>query len=106
MVKRAGNRWDFAEEMCWKEEGHDELCSETSAAYEIEGDRLFTIVNEEKLPVDIIEIDSDYLLMSLYTSEFSFTAVLTLEGKILSQNGVVEMNDGTKEYQLLKLTKK
>lgn len=103
MVSRNGNRWDFSEDMCWKPEDGTETCSKGSVAYEVEGESLYVISGDEKLPVDVLESSDDYLVIMVATADYSFTAVLTLEGNTLTQDSVMELPDGTKEYQLLNL---
>lgn len=102
-VSRTGNRWNFSEDMCWKPEEGEETCSKGSVAYEVDGESLFIIAGDEKLPVDVLESSDDYLVIMAATADYSFTAVLTLEGNTLTQDSVMELPDGTKEYQLLNL---
>lgn len=104
VVTRTANRWDFSEDMCWRPEEGEETCSKASVAYEVEGETLYVISGEERLPVDVLESGDDYLIIMLSTADYSFTAVLTLEGKTLSQDSVMEMADGAKEYQHLLLS--
>lgn len=105
-VTRKGNRWDFAEDMCWKLEDEAEACSQATVAYEIVGEKLVVISEGQRLPVDILESSDDYLVIVVATAEYSFTAVLTLDGNTLSQDSVMELPDGTKEYQILNLIKR
>jgi len=104
VVSRTANRWDFSEDMCWKPDGGEETCSKASVAYVIDGETLYVISGEEKLPVDVLESGDDYLVIMLSAADYSFTAVLTLDGQTLSQDSVMEMADGTKEYQHLLLS--
>lgn len=105
-VTRKGNRWDFAEDMCWKLEDQAAVCSKATVAYEIVGNQLVVISEGQRLPVDILESSDDYLVIMVATVEYSFTAVLTLDGNTLSQDSVMELPDGTKEYQILNLIKR
>lgn len=105
VVSRTGNRWIFSEDMCWMEEGAEEICEKASVAYVVDGETLYAVVGEEKLPVDVLESGDDYLIIMLATPEYSFTAILTVEGNNLSQESVMELPDGNKIYQLLNLSK-
>ena len=104
VVSRTGNRWDFAEDMCWSEEGGENICEKAAVAYEVDGETLYLIVGEEKLQVHVMESSDDYLFIVLSTPEYSFMAVLTLEGRTLTQQSVMELTDGTKIYQILDLS--
>ncbi len=104
-VKRVGQEWKFLEEVCWAEEDQDEACGESFVTYEIQNEELFAILENEKYPVDVLELDDDSLTMMLVTKDFAFTAILSVDEKGLSQESVIEMADGNKDYLFLKLRK-
>ncbi len=104
-IKRVGQQWLLSEEVCWAEEGQDEACGESAVTYEIQGEELFAIMDGEKYPVDVLELEDDYLMMMLVTQDFAFTAILSVDEKGLSQESVFEMADGNKDYLFLKLRK-
>lgn len=104
-VTRTGNRWDFAEEMCWSADGAEDVCSEAAVSYEIEGDSLFIIMGESKVPVVVVPVDEDQLGMTLKTDEFEFQALIGVFSGVLVQDGFTKLSDGTTEYQSLRLIK-
>lgn len=106
VVTRSGYRWDFNEDMCWATEGEAEVCGPAAVSYEVEGDNLYAIVEGQRFQTDVLESGVDYLIIVLSTEQYSFTAILTLEGNNLSQESVMEFPDGTKEYQILSLGKR
>ena len=105
-IVRVGQQWKLSEEVCWAEEGQDEACGESSLIYEVQGEELFAILDNEKFPVEVLEIEDGYLMMMLATKDFAFTAILSVDEKGLSQESVFEMADGNKDYLFLKLGKK
>lgn len=105
MVTRTANRWSFAEDMCWVTDSEAPVCGEASVAYDVEGDHLFILVDGERLPVEVMELDDEFMMIMLTTNSYVFTAILSLEGQRLSQQSVMELSDGTKEYQFLELIK-
>lgn len=104
-ISRVGQQWKLSEEVCWAEEGQDEACGESFVTYEIQGEELFAILDGEKYPVDVLEVEDDYLMMMLVTQDFAFTAILSVDENGLSQESVFEMADGNKDYLFLKLRK-
>lgn len=103
LVERTGNRWTFTEESCWQSEGEEPSCGKSELAYVVEGDALSIEMEGKSYPVDILEMADDFLTLTLSTEDYVFMAVITREGKVLTQNGVMEFADGTKLYQLLDL---
>ncbi len=104
-VKRVGNSWDFAEVVCWKETGKAEVCSEGAVSYVIDGDKLTIAMGEAKIDVDVLEVDDDFLCITFTSEDSTFLATLTIDGGELSQDSVSESADGSKEYQIFRLTK-
>ncbi len=104
-VTRSSNRWSFAEDMCWSTNGEAPVCGEGSVSYEVQDSSLFILVDEQKLPVDVMELSDDFLMIMLTTNDYVFTAILKVTGNKLSQESVMELTDGTKEYQFLELIK-
>ncbi len=104
-VKRAGNTWNFTEAVCWKEEHKPEVCGEDTVSYVVDGDALSILVGVTKIDVDVLEVDEDFLSMTFSTGDSTFLANLTVEGGELSQDSVSESADGSKDYQILRLTK-
>lgn len=104
-VTRAHNRWSFAEDMCWTTEGSEPVCGEASVSYEVQGDSLFLLLDDQKLPVEVMELADEFLMIMMTTNEYVFTAILSVENNKLSQQSVMELTDGTKEYQFLELIK-
>lgn len=105
-VRRNGNRWDFNEDICWRVEEAPEVCEPATVAYEVEGDSLFAIMEGERLQIEVLEADEDNLLIVLGTTDFVFTAVLSVEDGDLRQDSVIEFPDGSKDYQFLHLRKR
>ncbi len=105
MVSRAANQWIFAEDMCWATESEAPVCGEASVSYEVNEDALFLLVDNQKLPVEVMELDDEFLMIMLTTNDYVFTAILSITDNKLSQQSVMEMTDGTKEYQFLELIK-
>lgn len=104
-IQRVDQQWLLSEEVCWAEEGQDEACTESAMAYEIQGEELFAVMGGEKFPVDVLELEDDYLMIMLVTQDFAFTAILSVDEKGLSQESVYELADGNKDYLFLKLRK-
>jgi hypothetical protein len=104
-VTRAASRWSFAEDMCWSTEGEAPVCGKARVSYEVENDALFILMDDQKLPVEVMELDDEFLMIMLTTDDYVFTAILSVSGNELSQQSVTELNDGTKEYQFLELIK-
>lgn len=105
-VRREGNRWNFTEDMCWSVEGAPEVCAPASVAYEVDGDKLFAVMEGERMAIEVLASGEEELLIVLGTSDFVFTAILSVENGELRQDSVTEMADGTKEYQFLHLRKR
>ncbi len=104
-VSRTANQWTFAEDMCWTTESEAPVCGEAAVSYEVQGDSLFILVDGQKLPIEVMELDDEFLMIMLTTGDYVFTAILSIEGNKLSQQSVMELIDGTKEYQFLELIK-
>lgn len=104
-VKRVGDRWNFTEDVCWKEEDKPEVCSEGAVSYVVDGDRLLIAMGEAMIEVDVLEVDEDYLSMTFSSEDSSFLANLTFDNGELAQDSLSESADGTKEYQIFRLTK-
>lgn len=104
-VTRTDNRWSFAEEMCWSTDGAEDVCSEASVTWEVQGDLLFIVMGEEKLPVNVVDIDQNQLGIILKTKDFVFNAVIGISNGVLVQDGFTQMSNGASEYQSLRLLK-
>lgn len=104
-VTRSASRWSFSEESCWEVVNEKADCDHSVLTYVVDGNELSVEMDGEAYPVDILELDDDYLIMMLSTSAYTFTAVITREGNTLNQQAEMEMGDGTKVYQILDLQK-
>jgi hypothetical protein len=105
-VTRQGNSWGFVEDMCWQEDGSAPECGAAALSYVIENDELSIVLDNQTYPVTILEVAEDFLMITLSTGDYDFTAVLMMmDDQTLSQQSVMELHDGTKEYQILNLRK-
>jgi hypothetical protein len=91
--------------MCWATESEAPVCDEASVAYEVQDSALFLLLDNQKLPVEVMELDDEFLMIMLTANDYVFTAILSITDNKLSQQSVMELTDGTKEYQFLELIK-